>query len=81
MLRRLQESSARGRRIAAFTSGGFIGSAAQWALGAPDRTALELNWRLRNASLTEFLFTPERFTLDSFNVLPHLESADLWTYR
>ena len=70
-----------GRRIVSFTSGGFIGSAAQWALAAPDRTALELNWRIRNGSLTEFVFTRERFTLDSFNAVPHLADSALWTYR
>jgi broad specificity phosphatase PhoE len=70
-----------GRRVVAFTSGGFIGSAARWALSAPDRTALELAWRLRNASLTEFVFTRDRFSLDSFNSVPHLQDPALWTYR
>jgi broad specificity phosphatase PhoE len=64
-----------------FTSGGFIGSAAQLALAAPDRTALELHWRLRNGSLTEFAFTRDRFSLDTFNTVPHLDDPALWTYR
>jgi hypothetical protein len=42
--------------------------------------ALEVNWRVRNCSLTEFVFTKDRFTLDSFNALPHLENPALWTY-
>jgi broad specificity phosphatase PhoE len=71
----------KGRRVVFFTSGGFISRAVQWALGAPDRTALELNWRLRNGSLTEFVFTRNRFTLDSFNELPYLEDEALRTYR
>jgi broad specificity phosphatase PhoE len=70
-----------GRRVALFTSGGLIGRAAQWALTAPDRTALTLNWRIRNCSLTEFVFSRERVTLDCFNAVPHLEDAALWTYR
>ena len=61
----LRERAGQGRRVALFTSGGFIGCAAQWALAAPDRTALELNWRIRNCSLTEFVFTRDRFTLDA----------------
>ncbi len=70
-----------GRRVVVFTSGGFIGNVSRWALAAPERTAFELAWRLRNASLTEFVFTPDRFTLDSFNAVPHLADPALWTYR
>lgn len=81
VIRNLQQQGARGRRIALFTSGGFIGRATQLALAAPDRTALELHWRIRNGSLTEFAFTQERFTLDNFNTVPHLDDPALWTYR
>ena len=42
---------------------------------------LELSWRLRNCSLTEFVFTRGRVTLDSFNAVPHLGDAARWTYR
>ena len=66
--------------MAVFTSGGVIGTAVRLALDAPDRMALEVNWRVRNCSLTEFVFTKDRFTLDSFNALPHLEDPALWTY-
>ena len=69
-----------GRRVAVFTSGGVIGAAVRQALDAPDRMAMEVNWRMRNCSLTEFVFTKDRFTLDSFNALPHLEDPALWTY-
>ena len=80
-IRQFQENGGNGRRVAVFTSGGFIGSAVQFALAAPDRTALELHWRLRNGSLTEFAFTRDRFTLDSFNAVPHLDDPALWSYR
>ena len=79
-LGRILEGEGRGRRVAVFTSGGVIGLAVQSALGAPDRVALELNWRVRNASLTEFTFGKGRIALDSFNALPHLDAA-LHTYR
>jgi broad specificity phosphatase PhoE len=69
------------RRVVAVTSGGFIGTAAALALAAPDQTALELNWRLRNGSLTRFVFTAGRRTLDEFNAVPHLPDPALWTYR
>ena len=71
----------RGRRIVAFTSVGPITIALQLALHGTDRTALELGWRLRNCSLTEFVFTKDRFTLDSFNGIPHLDDSTLRTYR
>lgn len=80
-VRRIVESGGPGRRVVIFTSGGFIGSVTRWALAAPDRSALELAWRVRNASLTEFVFTEGRFTLDSFNTVPHLADPALWTHR
>ncbi len=80
-IRQLQQHDGRGRRVAFFTSGGFIGSAVQLALTAPDRAALDLHWRLRNGSLTEFAFTRDRFSLDTFNAVPHLEDPTLWSYR
>ena len=80
-LRHVVDRPGSGRRVALFTSGGFIGTSVRLALAAPDRTALEVNWRVRNCSLTEFVFTKDRLSLDSFNALPHLEDAALWTYR
>lgn len=81
VLRRIQECSGRGKRVVVFTSGGVIGCLVQQALGVSDAMALELNWRIRNSSLTEFMFTPDRFTLDSFNAIPHLHDPALWTCR
>ncbi len=69
------------RRVAVFTSGGPIGLAVQTAMGAPDSLFLEVNWRVRNCSITEFVFSGGRFTLDSFNTIPHLDEGALWTYR
>jgi broad specificity phosphatase PhoE len=74
-------AEARGRRVAVFTSGGVIGLAVQSVLNAPERTALEVNWRVRNCSLTEFTFSRDRLSLDSFNAIPHLEDPALRTYR
>jgi broad specificity phosphatase PhoE len=81
VIRRVQERQGRGRRVLMFTSGGFISGAAQWALGISDKTVLEMNWRIRNSSFTEFVFTGDRFTLDNFNSLPHIHDQKLWTYR
>ncbi|MDZ4850053.1 MAG: histidine phosphatase family protein [Pirellulaceae bacterium] len=80
-IRHILEQEGSRRRVAVFTSGGPIGTTIQWALNAPDQSALEVNWRVRNCSLTEFVFSRDRLTLDSFNALPHLEDQALWSYR
>jgi hypothetical protein len=36
---------------------------------------------VRNCSLTEFMFSHDRMSLDSFNAIPHLEDPALRTYR
>jgi broad specificity phosphatase PhoE len=72
---------AESRRVVVFTSGGPMGLLVQHALNAPARSFLEVNWRVRNCSLTEFLFSPNRFSLDSFNALPHLTDRKLWSFR
>jgi len=77
----LMERPGRGRRVAVFTSGGFVGTVVSLALAAPDRMALEMSWRVRNGSLTELVFTRNRLTLDGFNAVPHLENPEYWTYR
>jgi broad specificity phosphatase PhoE len=70
-----------GRRVVVFTSGGPIGFAVHFALQAPARSFLDLNWRIRNASVTEFIFDRERFTLDSFNGIAHLDDSAWRTWR
>jgi broad specificity phosphatase PhoE len=69
------------RRVAVFTSGGPIGFTVQCALQAPARSFLDLNWRVRNTSITQFVFDRSRLTLDGFNAVPHLDEVSLWTYR
>ena len=75
------ESGRGGRNVLAFTSAGTIGVSLQAVLGVPAVTALELGWVVRNASVTELLFSGGRVTLSSFNALPHLSDPAHWTYR
>jgi broad specificity phosphatase PhoE len=70
-----------GRRVIVFTSGGPTSVAVQIATRAPERMAIEFNWRVRNSSITEIVFSRERFSLDVFNALPHLTDPNMWTYR
>ncbi|MGH9832460.1 MAG: histidine phosphatase family protein, partial [Blastocatellia bacterium] len=80
-IKRIIAAEGSGRRVAVFTSGGVIGLSVQHVLNAPERAALEINWRVRNCSLTEFIFSRERLSLDSFNAIPHLDDPALWTFR
>lgn len=68
------------QKVAVFTSGGVIGTAVQSVLQAPRPMALEINWRVRNSSITEFLYSRGRASLDQFNATPHLP-AELVSYR
>ena len=74
-LRAIIESDGPSRRVAVFTSGGPIGVAVQTVLQAPDHIAIEVNWRIKNCSLTEFVFTRNRISLDTFNATPHLREV------
>lgn len=69
-----------GSRVAAFTSGGVIGLAVALALDAPDASALKLNWRVKNGSITRMTFGSGRVSLDSFNEEGHLP-PDLRSWR
>lgn len=57
------------------SSGGPISTAVGHLLGTSPETTIELNYRIRNSSVTEFSFTPKRHTLLTYNTLPHLDEA------
>jgi len=69
------------RRVAAFTSGGPIGVCVQAVMRAPAPVAMEINWRVRNTSLTELLYSRDRISLDVFNAVPHLTDPTLLSFR
>ena len=58
------------------SSGGPISTAVGDLLGTSPETTIELNYRIRNSSLTEFVFTPKRHVLLTYNGLPHLDGAE-----
>ncbi len=62
----------RGRRVVAFTSGGPVAATLGWALALGDEKTLEVSWVVQNTAISEFLFSANRFSLRSFNGLPHL---------
>jgi broad specificity phosphatase PhoE len=84
-----------GKRVALFTSAGVVAMALQMATSLEDVRALDAAFRVRNSSISEFLFSSggsllpgaperaagERFSLLSFNETPHLEDAAQVTVR
>ncbi len=74
-LRSILQADRPSRRVLVFTSAGPIGVAVQTVVEAPEAMAMELNWRIRNCSITEFVFTRDRVSLDSFNATPHLRDV------
>ena len=77
----IANGSGGGRNVAVFSSGGPIGVTMQRALGLSPEHTLKVAWMARNCSYSEFLFSGDRFTLSSFNALPHLSDSSLLTYR
>ena len=58
------------------SSGGPIATAIGQVLGVPAETTIGLNMQIRNSAVSEFVFTPRRHTLLTYNTLPHLDRQD-----
>jgi broad specificity phosphatase PhoE len=74
-------NGSRGKRIAIFTSGGPTAVAMQHALDLSTPNTLKTAWMVRNCAYSDFLFSGERFTLSSFNAIPHLTDPEFITQR
>ena len=53
----------------------------QKALDLDTGATLKTAWMVANGAFTEFVFSPGRFTLHSFNAYPHLSDPNFLTYR
>jgi broad specificity phosphatase PhoE len=58
------------------SSGGPISTAVGQVLGMAPAATIELNLRIRNSAVSEFVFTPKRHMLLTWNTLPHLDAAE-----
>ncbi len=58
------------------SSGGPIATAVGHVLGTTPETTIELNLRIRNSAVTELHFNPKRYTLVTYNTLPHLDAPE-----
>jgi broad specificity phosphatase PhoE len=70
----------KGAAVAVFSSGGAIAVAIQHVLSAPERTALELNWAIRNCAVSEVVYNRKKMSLAGFNSVGHLPE-ELLTWR
>jgi broad specificity phosphatase PhoE len=80
-LQRIVEPRGAGQNIVAFTSVGPIAVLLRAALGTDDNASFRTAWRIRNASISTFVFRGRELTLDGFNSLPHLPERSAWTFR
>jgi len=80
-LTHILSASRHGERVVVFTSGGPIALAVQRALQLTPQNTLQVSWMSQNCSVSEFLFSKDRFTLSTFNSFPHLDDSTLQTYR
>jgi len=80
-LTQILSASRHGERVVVFTSGGPIALAVQRALQLTPQNTLRVSWMSQNCSVSEFLFSKDRFTLSIFNSFPHLDDSTLQTYR
>jgi broad specificity phosphatase PhoE len=64
-----------GQNVLIVSSGGPISTAVGHVLGTTPETTIELNLRIRNSALTEFSFNPKRYSLLTYNTLPHVDAA------
>ncbi len=71
-----QARAVTGGDVLMVSSGGPIATAVGRVLGTPPQTTIELNLRIRNSAVTEFVFSPKRHSLLSFNGLPHLDADE-----
>jgi broad specificity phosphatase PhoE len=80
-LQRLVQNGNSGSNLVIFSSGGPAGVAMKEALDLSIDGTLRSAWMMRNSAYSEFLFSPGRFTLSTYNANPHLTSPDFITYR
>lgn len=70
----LEEALSRHDTVVAFSSGGVISYMMGIIMELKDQYSMELNWQIKNASITEMNYSKGRFYLRGFNLVEHLGS-------
>ena len=65
--------TAQARRVLVVTSGGVIGRLVADTLKAPPTTMVDLNLQVKNTSVSRFVFSNGRVSLNGFNATPHFD--------
>jgi broad specificity phosphatase PhoE len=65
-------ASAKDGTVAVYTSGGLIASILGLVLDLKDDKVVDINWQIRNTSITELKLSSGRLLLREFNATPHL---------
>lgn len=76
----VMQREGRGKSVAVVTSGGPISQSVKRALNLDQERTWKASWVIRNASISEFMYRDDSFSLVSFNATPHL-SGTLLTFR
>jgi broad specificity phosphatase PhoE len=77
----IRNAAGSGKNVVAITSGGPISATVADVMNLEPLVAIELLWLSRNCSFSEFLFSGDRYSMHSFNSIPHLDERRLLTYR
>ncbi|HYW04182.1 MAG TPA: histidine phosphatase family protein [Gammaproteobacteria bacterium] len=72
VIRRMLGDARPDDHLVVFASGGTVAAVTGEALGLDDVKTMELNYMVRNASFSEYVYSPRRFALSTFNAVPHL---------
>ena len=69
-------------RVLVISSGGTIAMLMGILLEISDHKVIELNWQIRNCSITEFSYSKGKFYLRGFNQVAHFDQnkQELLTY-
>ncbi len=70
-------SAAEKGHLALFTSGGMIAALLGQILDINDEKIVDINWQIRNTSITELKLSSGRLMLREFNTTPHLSSEEV----
>ncbi|MFK7921360.1 MAG: histidine phosphatase family protein [Bacteroidia bacterium] len=66
-----------GQSLALITSGGVIATGIGMALGMNDEKIMELNWQIRNSSISVLQHSKGRLFLRDYNWVPHLRKEQI----
>jgi broad specificity phosphatase PhoE len=80
-VQQIRKEAGAGKNVVAITSGGPISATVADVMDLAPLVAIELLWLSRNCSFSEFLFSGDRYSMHSFNSIPHLDDRRLLTYR